>query len=279
MSSFYIENLGGSSVTLNEPIGEFKFGTNSIKADRTGRFTLHLTSGRDWIFDLGELTYLDAILAEFETIKKGRHERSFWRTNGSKIVQVIISYKFSDTSIFFDPYVFLVEGGTHTGRFYVREINGLRKGIHLLTSEGAPYGRSIRLLDVIEEDRYEELVAQTKVPLNNRNSNSPLIMEREYIREAKKVIHTETSFGVGFDYYIALNLETRYGVNREDKISERVMLRMEAQPGEHKAYTIIWKEVWITGYGVFDMGNNRNEKIRFRLKSGLEADIRQERLD
>jgi hypothetical protein len=88
---------------------------------------------------------------------------------------------------------------------------------------------------------------------------------------------TESSFGIGFDYYIALNLERHYLVKREDKITERAMVRMEAQPGEFKIVTITWKEVWRTGFAEFDLGNRR-EKVPFRLKSGLEAAIEQETL-
>jgi hypothetical protein len=130
-------------------------------------------------------------------------------------------------------------------------------------------------VNVVEEGRIEEVVSIQQIPLNNRNSNSPLIAEREFIREATKSVETETSFGIGFDYYISLNLQRRFSVKQEDKLIERIMVRMEAQPGEFKIYTIIWKEVWVTGHAEFEMANRR-EKVPFRLKSGLEPEIKQE---
>jgi hypothetical protein len=133
------------------------------------------------------------------------------------------------------------------------------------------------LLNVIEYGRVEEVVTIQEIPLNNRNSKSSLIVEREFTREASKSVNTETSFGIGFDYYTSLNLERHFSVKRDDKITERIMVRMEAQPGEVKIYTIIWKEVWRTGYAEFDLGTRR-EKVVFRLKSGLEPEIKQETL-
>lgn len=251
----------------NESVGKFGFGSNSITANQTGTFTIKLANGGEWLFDLGEISKLDEILAEFGKIKKGNHERIFWRTNGTKIIQVTIK----DGS----KYIRLVEGGTLKGYFWRSEIPELRRNIQLLTSEGAPYGRSIQLINVIEEDRVEEIVTIQQVPLNNRNSNSPLIVEREFTRETAKSINVETSFGIGFDYYVLLNLETHFSVKQEDKITERIMVRMEARPGEFKIYRITWKEVWIAGKAEFELGDRR-EKVPFRLKSGLEPDIKQE---
>jgi len=253
----------------NKAVAQFKFGGNTIEADQTGKFTIHLVNGGEWLFDLGEIGELDAILAEFEQIKKGEHERVFWRTNGSKIIQLRIQ---DDSS---PQHVHLVEGGTRKAYFRRNEIPILRKNIRILTSEGAPYGRSIRVLDVVEEDRVEEIITIQQVPLNNRNSNSPLVVEREFTREAKKVVDSEISFRTGFDYYVSLNLERHFGIRQEEKIAERIMVRMEAQPGEFKIYTIVWKEVWITGTAEFELGKRR-EKVPFRLKSGLEPEIRQE---
>lgn len=256
-----------------EPLAILKFGGNSIQADRTGSFVLKLVNGGEWKFDLGEIGKLDTILSEFTSQKDGVHEKVFWRTNGAKIIQVRLRGDWSP------KVVYLVEGGTREGYFHHGEIPQLRYNIQILTSEGAPYGRPIRLLDVVEESRQEDLVTQQQVPLNNRNSNSALVIEREFSREVKKTIQTETSFGIGIDYYISLNLETRYGVTQEDNISERIMVKMEAQPGEYKIYTITWKEVWIKGHAVFEMGDSRHQKIPFRLKSGLEPHITQEIID
>lgn len=257
------------SVSLQETVGEFKFGGNTIKANRAGEFTIELVHGGEWVFDLGEISKLNSILSEFVSITKGKHERTFWRTNGSKIIRLLIR----DDSLSY--IVFLSEGGTRDGYFWRSEIPELLNNIRILTSEGAPYGRPILMLNVIKESRQEELVTQQQIPLNNVNSNSPLVIEREFTRESTKTVTSEVSFGVGIDYYISVNLETHFGINREDKISERIMVRMEAEPGEHKIYTITWKEVWIIGHAEFDMGDRR-EKVRFRLKSGLEPNIKQE---
>jgi hypothetical protein len=254
-------------MTSNEPVGLFKFGGNEISADSTGKFTIKLVNGGEWFLDVDEIGRLDKILAEFEQGVKERIERVFWRTNGAKVIQVA-----ADSS-----KVYLVEGGTKSGYFYLGEVPPLRQNIRILTTDGAPYGRSIRLLNVVEENRVEEIVTIQEVPLNNRNSKSPLVVEREFTREAARSVNIETSFGIGFDYYIFLNLERHFSVKREDKITERVMVRMEAQPGEVKIYTIIWKEVWRTGYAEFDLGARR-EKVPFRLKSGLEPEIKQETL-
>lgn len=254
-----------SDKSPNEPVGVFTFGSNEVFADKTGKFTIKLYNGGEWIFDIGEISRLDEMLAEFEGGVKEPQERLYWRTNGSKVVQVL-----ADSS-----KVFLVEGGKRKGHFLINEIPFLRKNIRILTSEGAPYDRSVRLLNVVEGGRLEEIVTIQQVPLNNRNSNSPLIVEREFIREATKSLGVETSFGVGYDYYISLNLERRFGIKQEEKISERIMVRMEAQPGEFKIYTIVWKEVWITGHAEFDL-SDRREKVIFRVKSGLEPEIKQE---
>lgn len=257
-------------MATNEPVGIFRFGGNTIAADQTGKFTIALTNGGVWYFDVDEISKLDEILSEYADGVREPMERVFWRTNGTKIIQV-----------YADPpssRVIFSEGGTRSGYFKLGEVPLLRNIIRLLTTDGAPYGRSIRLQNVVEEGRLEEIVTIQEIPLNNRNSKSPLIVEREFTREAVKSINVETSFGIGFDYYISLNLERHFLVKHEDKITERAMVRMEAQPGEYKIYTIIWKEVWHTGYAEFDLGTRR-EKVPFRLKSSLEAEIRQEAFD
>lgn len=254
-------------MTTDGHVGSFSFGRNRISADQTGQFTLALVNGGVWLFDVEEIGKLDRILAEYANGIKGRVERVFWRTNGTKVMQVVAE----------GSNVHLIEGGTRGGYFLFNEIPVLRKNIQVLTTDGAPYGRSIRLLNVVEEDRIEEIVTIQEIPLNNRNSKSPLVVEREFVREATRAVITESSFGIGFDYYIALNLEHHYSVKREDKIIERAMVRMEAQPGEIKIAKIIWKEVWRTGYAEFDLGYRR-EKVPFRLKSGLEPAIEQETL-
>lgn len=254
-------------MTLTEPVGLFKFGGNEISADSTGKFTVKLVNGGEWFFDVNEIARLDEFLAEFEQGVNEQTERVFWRTNGTKVIQVA-----SDAS-----KEYMVEGGTKSGYFYLNEVPSLRKNIRVLTTDGAPYGRSIRLLNVVEEDRVEEVVMIQEVPLNNRNSKSPLVVEREFIREASRSVSIETSFGIGFDYYIFLNLERHFSVKHQDKLTERIMVRMEALPGEVKIYTIIWKEVWRTGYAEFALGARR-ENIPFRLKSDLEPEIKQETL-
>jgi hypothetical protein len=245
----------------------FKFGGNKVSADPTGKFIVHLFNGGDWIFDVGEIGKLDAILSKYEKGVKSAEESVFWRTNGSKIIQVTA-----------DPsYITLIEGGKKTGYFRPNEIHQLRQCLRLLTSEGAPYSRSICLLDWKEESRYEELITTQQIPLNNRNSTTPLVAEREFTRETSKSVTADVSFGVGYDYYVTLNLEAQLGIKHEDKISERIMLRMEAAPGEFKIYTIIWKEIWVRGIAEFDFGGHR-EKVPFHLKSGLEPEIKQELL-
>jgi hypothetical protein len=249
----------------NDQVGIFPFGGNQVSADQAGKFTIKLSNGGEWFFDIDEIGRLDAILAEFEHGVKEKVERTFWRTNGSKVIQVVAE----------GSAVSLIEGGNKTGYFRINEIPSFRNNIRVLTTDGAPYGRSIRLLGVTEESRVEEVVTIQQVPLNNRNSNSPLIVEREFIREATRSVISGVNYGIGFDYYIALNLERSFGIKREDKLTERIMVRMEAQPGEVKIYSITWKEVWITGHAEFDLGVRR-EKIPFRLKSGLEPEIKQE---
>jgi hypothetical protein len=250
-----------------ESVGVFTFGSNKISADQTGKFTVRLVNGGDWLFDVDEIGKLDEILSEYAQGVKLYTEKVFWRTNGVKVLQVG-----ADTS-----KIYLVEGGERKGHFGISEIPQLRQNIRILTTDGSPYGRSIRLLNVVEQDRIEEIVTINEIPLNNRNSKSSLIVEREFVRETSKIITTESSFGIGFDYYISLNLERYFSVKHEDKITERIMVRMEAQPGEVKIYTIIWKEVWRSGYAEFDLGSRR-ERIAFKLKSGLEPDIKQEAL-
>ncbi len=125
-----------------EPVGELRFGNNKILADSTGKFTIQLVKGGAWDFDLGEINKLDSILADFEQIKTGMTERIFWRTNGSKFIQVnlyiddVLPWLFGDNS-----YVGLIEGGTRNGSFSPKEISALRQNIKILTSHDSPIMR------------------------------------------------------------------------------------------------------------------------------------------
>lgn len=47
---------------IQDPVGIFKFGENKIEADITGKFTVKLLNGGEWVFDLGELHRLTKIL-------------------------------------------------------------------------------------------------------------------------------------------------------------------------------------------------------------------------
>jgi hypothetical protein len=131
-----------------EPVGVFKFGGNRIQADQTGKFTVKLTNGGEWFFDIDEISKMDKILSQFEGGVEERQERVFWRTNGSKVIQVAAE----------GSNVYWSEGGTRSGYFYIKEIPLLRQNIRILASEDAPYGRSIRLLNVVEEGRVEDVL-------------------------------------------------------------------------------------------------------------------------
>jgi hypothetical protein len=78
-----------SKMTSNEPVGLFKFGGNDISADSTGKFTIKLVNGGEWFFDVDEIGRLDEILGEFEQGVKEKTERVFWRTNGTKVIQLV----------------------------------------------------------------------------------------------------------------------------------------------------------------------------------------------
>ncbi len=70
-------------MSINEPVGDFKFGGNTIKADRTGKFTIKLMRGGEWSFDIDEISKMDEFLSEFEAGITPGEEKIFWRTNGS----------------------------------------------------------------------------------------------------------------------------------------------------------------------------------------------------
>ena len=159
-------------MATQEFVGSYKFGRNIVQAETTGEFTIEFVNGGEWKFDIGEINRLDSILSNFEKYKMFIRNILFWRTNGSKIIQV-----YSKNSIF-DNIIYLNEGGIKEAYFWHSELEELRKKISLLTSQGAPYGTSIKLIEVIEQSRHEELVTSQKIPLNNINSNSPLIIER-----------------------------------------------------------------------------------------------------
>lgn len=259
----------------NKPVGKFEFGSRglfghcSIFADSTGKFTLQL-SNNEWNFDLQEISRLDDIFAEAQNDLKTKKEWVFWRTNGSKVIQAVYEPK--------SKAITLIEGGNQSDIISLKnDLPKIRDGIRILTSDGSPYGRSIKLLSVTEQGKIEEIIAAEQIPLNNRNSKTPLVIERELTREYIKNITTETSYGIGYDYYIALNLQRKYGLSQSQKLVERITIRMEALPNELKIYKVIWKEVWRTGYAEFDFGNHR-EKVPFKLKSSLEPEIQQETL-
>ena len=118
----------------------------------------------------------------------------------------------------------------------------LRRYIRVLT-EGAPYPRGVRLLDVVEEEIEEQLFRTERFPLNNRNSRTPLRLEREFSQEIIRTLDIGASFGVGVDYYVTVNLEARLGLKTEKRVRESVKVAMETEPGEQKEYVIIWREV------------------------------------
>jgi len=115
---------------------------------------------------------------------------------------------------------------------------------------------------------------QTSQP-GNSGSGSSIEFEQEFTRETSKILTTETSFGIGFDYYVHTNLERRYGVVQGEKLSQRALVRIQAAPGEFKVYEIVWKEVWVAGDAEFELGTQK-KVVPFRPKSALEFEIRQE---
>ena len=272
---------------IEQVVGEFSFGTGKISADRTGILTLYLYGGARWSFDVGEISSLDRILLKIEGKKAEPTEDKpeiFWRTNGSKIIEVFLGKAlFRELDIFESlglstptsiESVVIREGGSVIGRLPISEISTLRRHIRILT-DGAPYPKAVTLIDVVEEKRKESLIRVERYPLNNRNSGTPLRVEREFSQEIIKAISIDASFGAGLDYYVKLNLETKFGLTREQKASESVKVSMEAEPGVHKEYLVNWKETTITGYAVFDV-NGIREKVPFNLKSGLIPEVRQE---
>lgn len=275
----------------SDKVGEFGFGTGTISATRDGTFTLVFFNKSIWQFDVGEISALDSILARIEsklTEPSIESPATFWLTSGSKVVEVYLGQdSFENFDFFgqvglglglierrFQNAVIIRSGGVVASSFPVNEISWLRRNIKVLT-EGAPYPRAVRLLDVVEEGRSERLIRVERFPLNNRNSSSPMRVEREFSQEAVKTVSVDTSFGTGIDYYIKVNFEAKFGLTKEHKLSERVQVSMEAEPGEHKEYVIAWKEVTTNGYGVFEV-NNEKQKVPFNLTSGLIPDIRQE---
>lgn len=125
----------------NELIGELKFGYNKILVDSTGKFTIHFGKDNEWSFDFDEIKKLDTILSDFEQVTKGKAEKVFWRTNGSKFIQVKISF---DRMRFFPPdlsRIVLTEGGTRTAWFYRSESHTLRENIQILTSNESSISR------------------------------------------------------------------------------------------------------------------------------------------
>jgi len=246
-----------------------------------------LYNGAEWQFDVGEMGSLDGVLLRIEgrTIEPTEEKPEvFWRTNGSKVIEVFLGKAYFHslgvlqqleiTSPEYEEAIVIREGGSAVGYIPRRELTLLRRHIRILT-EGAPYPRAVRLLDVVEEKHKERLIRVERFPLNNRDSKSPLRLEREFSQEMVKTIDIEASFGTGIDYYVQVNLETKFGLAREQRITESVKVSMEAEPGEHKEYIVTWKEVTVAGFGIFEI-NGVREKVPFNLKSSLIPDIRQE---
>lgn len=253
-----------------EIVGKFTFGGNTIEADKTGTFKINFSTGGDWYFDLGEITLLAQIVRRITSgqIKPTEKEPEvFWRTNGSKVIEVW--YTSGDIE-----RIHLREGGTKKAYFWVSEADQFLRHLRVLT-EGAPYHRIARLLDVVEKQKEESLIRVERFPLNNRHSKTPMKIEKEFTQEIIKSIDVETTFGIGLDYWIAVSLETRFGLTREQRISETVKVSMEAAPGEHIEYLISWKEVTTSGDAIFEI-NGVREKVPFRLKSGLIPEVRYE---
>ena len=258
-------------MTLQEIVGKFKFGGNVIEADRTGAFKVHFSTGGDWFFDLGEITLLSQIVRRIASGRAKPTEEEpevFWRTNGSKVIEVWHS------SGDFIERIHLREGGTKEAYFWVSEANQFLRHLRVLT-EGAPYHRVARLLDVVEKQREENLIRVERFPINNRHSRTPIKIEKEFAQEIIKSISVETTFGIGLDYWIAVNLETHSGLTREQRISETIKVSMEAGPGEYVEYLISWKEVITSGTAIFEIGGVK-ESVPFRLKSGLTPEVRYE---
>lgn len=280
-------------MTNTEQVGTFSFGTGSISADQTGAFTLLTFNGTQWVFDVGEISSLDKILSQIGDKAASPTEEkpiTFWRTTGMKVFEIYLAPAYFRRYDAIDSFsvrhglikppwessVIIREGGNTIGCVPVREIPTLRRHIRTLT-EGAPYPRAVRLVDVVDEQRVERLVRVEHFPLNNRSSKTPLRVEKEFRQEIIKTLNVEATFGVGLDYYIKANLETKFGLSKEERISESVKVTMEAQPDECKEYVVSWKEVIAIGYAIFEVNGTR-EKVPFNLKSGLIPDVRQETL-
>jgi len=272
-------------------VGEFQFGTGKIYADHTGKFSLHFWNNTLWTFDVGEISILDQILEGVvsKTIQPTYEQpHVFWRTNGKKVVEVyltrasfrknsmgdlllirlkLIKEKYRDS-------LCIREGGTFYGYILLSEIPTLRRYIKTLT-EGAPYPRAVKFVEVVEESKAERLIRIDRFPIDNRNSKTSLKIEKEFRQELIKSLNVEAKFGVGVDYYIKVNLETKLGLTTEERISESIKVSMEAEPGEMKEYIITWKEVVSIGTALFEV-NDIRQKVPFILKSGLLPEVRQD---
>lgn len=262
--------MGDITVISQEPVGRFKFGDNTVEADKTGVFKIHFSTGGDWYFDLGEITLLSQIvlrIASGQITPSEEEPEVFWRTNGAKVIEVWYTSEYIKR-------IHLREGGTKEAYFWVSEAEQFLRHLGVLT-EGAPYHRIARLLEIVEKEKEERLIRVERFPLNNRQSKTPMKIEKEFTQEIIKSISVETTFGIGLDYWIAVNLETRFGLTHEQRISEAVKVSMEATPGEHIEYLISWKEVTTSGDAIFEI-NGVKEKIPFKLKSGLIPEVRYE---
>lgn len=254
-----------------EPVGKFKFGGNSVEADTEGTFLIRFENGGNWELDLGEITRFADIVRRIEAaeIRPTKQEPEvFWRTNGKKVIEVWA------TPDDFVKRVRAREGGTRTAYFWIPEVPKFLRHLRILT-QGAPYHRIARLLDIIENQREEVLLRIERFPLNNRGSKNSIKIEKEFAQETIRTIDVETSFGIGLDYWIAVNLETRFGLSREQRIAETIKVSMEASPGEHIEYCIVWKEVIVIGEAIFEISGVK-ERIPFRLKSGLIPEVEHE---
>jgi len=256
-----------------QPVGKFKFGWNTIEADITGTFTMTLFNGGEWKFDVGEINRIERII---QRVSSGHskpteeHPVAFWRTSGSKVIEVYLRKGFWSNDF---KYIVLREGGTRKGYFWISEASLLLRHLGTLIKE-APYHRAVQLLDVVEEEREEKLILAERFPLDNRQSQTPLRVEKEFTKEIIKTVNVEASLGIGVDYYIQASIESRFGLAKEQRISETIKITMEAKPGVHKEYIINWTEITTRGYAILEVSGVR-ERIPFRLKSGLVPSIHQ----
>lgn len=262
----------------SDNVGTFSFGTGTISASKEGVFSVTFFNQITWKFDVGEISALDIVLSKIEDKLAEPTEANpltFWSTNGNNVIEAYLGKAIFERSDFFKDLmwefglisrkihesVVIRFAGTTTSYLPVNEISWVRRNIRVLT-EGAPYPRAVKLVDIVDETQSEKLLRVERFPLNNRNSRSIMRIEKEFSQDITKTVSIDASFGMGIDYYVKVNLEGKFGLTREHKISERVQVTMEAEPGEHKEYIITWKEITTSGYAVFEVNGNK-QRIPF----------------